>query len=294
MTPENLSWNQLFTGDDIAFRIANPTPGDRPLNAEATCIRPDGSRQAAVGKVVGQQGMLRTPGIDDGAGRVPIRVGAEERHGHPARDRSRELTLQPYQNDQALAKRAVLALQEAMGEVKVVETDKGLRPRCIRSRWTSRKKPSLLHLCRPPRPVRRLLSANNWMPGRRHSMPGRSGRWPWPDVASSILADASDSQLVAFEGTTWENRDVDKQLPSEAAAPLRITRRCVPGEHEPVSIKLLNVTLDTVLVGARVETEPGGPSVTAHEVKSVPTNQDTTAWDPIVPVRRRQDGDPLP
>jgi len=104
------------------------------------------------------------------------------------------------------------------------------------------------------------------------------------NAARSILADAPGSPIVAFEGITWENRNVDRQLPGEAAIPLRIERRCVTGEHQPVSVKLFNATLDTVEVGASVDAGPDGPSVTAHEVKPVPTNQGTVAWDPIVPL----------
>ncbi|HRS94728.1 MAG TPA: hypothetical protein P5179_05610, partial [Candidatus Latescibacteria bacterium] len=91
----------------------------------------------------------------------------------------------------------------------------------------------------------------------------------------------SSPRVVAFEGTTWENRDINRQLPAAVAIPLTISRRAVTGEHEPVSIKLLNVTLDTVRAEVRVETSNAGIRVTPMEAKAVPTNLNTKGWDAL-------------
>jgi hypothetical protein len=104
------------------------------------------------------------------------------------------------------------------------------------------------------------------------------------EVAASIDSAGSDIQLVAFDGTTWENRDIDRQVPADVSMPLSMNRRCVVGEHEPISVKLLNVTLDAVAVSASLEQGDDAPAVTLSEVKAAPTNQQTTAWDPIVPL----------
>lgn len=84
----------------------------------------------------------------------------------------------------------------------------------------------------------------------------------------------------------WENLGVDSELPQRVAIPLAITRRCVRGEHEPVSIKLLNISPDTVMVRTKVGDPTGGLVVKPHQVTQVPTNPDsgTVVWDPIIPL----------
>ena len=284
MTPENLSWDHLFTGDDITFRIVNPKPGDAPLKAEAVCVRPDGSRQAAVGKVVGRRGLLKMPVSIAAPGVYRFQWALMDGSGDKLLTGSRELSLQPYLNDQALAKRAVLALRVAMGQAEVTQTDRGLEAAMYQESLGIEEEARALASLQAAAPGAAPAFGEK-LDARTAALNARAKRaLALASAARSILVNAPDSQVVAFEGITWENRDVDKQLPSEAAIPLRITRRCVAGEHEPVSIKLLNVTLETVMIGGRVESGPDGPSVTAYEVKSVPTNQDTVAWDPIEPL----------
>src|SRR5205085_5795984 len=72
------------------------------------------------------------------------------------------------------------------------------------------------------------------------------------------------TSLIAFEGTMWENRKVDEQLPAAAANPLRIARTAVPGEHEPVTLKLFNVTDRELLVRVQMEPLTNGIVVTPH------------------------------
>ena len=106
------------------------------------------------------------------------------------------------------------------------------------------------------------------------------------ELAPEIMKSYGDSPVVPFIGRTWENRGVDMELPEDVVSPLIVERRCVAGEHEPVSIKLLNVTPDTTDVRVKVDS-PEGVTALAHEVKPVPTNPDqgTVAWDPLVPIR---------
>jgi outer membrane protein assembly factor BamB len=285
MTPESLGWDTLLTGDDITFRVMNPDPGKAPLKAEAACVRPDGSRQVAVGKVVGKQGLLKLPISTLAPGIYRFEWSLKDAADVPLVTGARELTLQPYQNDQALSNRAVLALQGAMGKAIPAKTDKSfeaaLYQESLGIEEEARALTSLQIAAPGSAPV--FIKQVN---ARTAALNARARRaLALANTASSIRTNVPGCQVVAFEGATWENRDVDKQLPTELAAPLRIKRRCVPGEHEPVSIKLLNVTLDTVTVDTHVESAPEGPVVTAHEVKPVPTNQGTTAWDPIVPLR---------
>lgn len=45
--------------------------------------------------------------------------------------------------------------------------------------------------------------------------------------------------------------------------------------------------METVKVGCQLQNESGKPVLTGFEVKSVPTNQNTVAWDPLVPLDRQ-------
>ena len=56
MVPANLAWNKVVAGENIVFNISNPKPGKESLNANATCIRPDGSKLKGIGKIMGKQG----------------------------------------------------------------------------------------------------------------------------------------------------------------------------------------------------------------------------------------------
>lgn len=286
MTPENLSWDSLVTGSDVTFRIVNPTPSDAALKAQASCVRPDGSRQTAVGKVIGERGLLKMPVSITAPGAYRFEWVLADSTGAQLADGSRELTLQPYVNDQALALRATLGLREAiaLGGPTVPKADRGLRAALNREAQAIEEETGSLALLQTAMPGAPPAFSEK-LNARTAALNARAERaLALGTVARSILTEAPKSQVVAFEGITWENEGVDKQLPTELKIPLRIERVSVPDEHEPVSIKLLNVTLETVKVGARVETDADGPKVTLFEVKSVPTNQNEIAWDPIEPL----------
>jgi outer membrane protein assembly factor BamB len=283
MLPENLAWDQIVTGEAITFRVSNPNPGENPLRAQAACIRPDDSRQVAVGKVVGRSGVLQLPLAVTAPGVYRFEWVLEEASGARLVTGSRELTLEPFANDRALAARAVRALQQAAGATNAQELDTGLAGALLHEARTIEDEAATLadlQATAPGSSAEFITELNT----RTAALNARAERaLTLAQIAPSILASAPPPPIVAFEGNTWENRDVDKELPS-AVAPMTIARRCIPGEHEPVSIKLLNVSFEPVAVGARVESGTGGPAVTPYEVKPVPTNQGTVAWDPIVPL----------
>jgi outer membrane protein assembly factor BamB len=284
MTPQNLGWDRILTGDAVLFDVVNPHPGESPLRAEASCARPDGSRQAAQGKVVGRHGVLQLPLTVSAPGVYKFEWALTDKSGKKVAAGSRELTLDPFRNDQALASRAVLALKEAIGEGEPPQGQTGLREAMRLEALAIVKEASALAFLQTAAPGSPPAFGES-LEARTEKLNSRSKRaLALAAVAPEILSKAPDSELFAFEGLTWENRDVDKQLPTESSIPLRITRRCVAGEHEPVSIKFLNVAPDEIKVGARVETEPDGPAATPFEVKPVATNQNAVAWDPLVPL----------
>ncbi len=286
MVPENLEWDRILTTDEIAFRVTDPDPGETPLSAEATMLAPDGSRHSALGAIVGGYGVLKMPVTVTAPGVYRFEWALKGPTGVCLATGSRDLTITPFANDQALARRAVLALSEMLGGAPEVGIGRGL-PALLRreSQAIEREAADLMPL---------QAAAPGSAPTFAEGVAARTGELTiraeralgLASIAPLVLENAPDCPVVPFEGRTWENRDVDTELPLEVGIPLRISRRCVTGEHEPVSIKLLNVTLDATSVRTIVETESNGLVVTPHEVKPVPTNpdQDTIAWDPIVPL----------
>jgi len=281
MYPENLNWDQIYTGTDIVFHVVNPGIQKKMLKAEASCIRPDGSRQSAVGKVVGEKGLLKLPLAITAPGVYQFEWNVKDEEGTLIKAGSRKLTLQPFLNDQALAKRAVLALEH---QIEILKSNSS-----VESQWAALNQ-ELEGIVDEDKALSILQKA---APGsspefqtaltvRTTKLNSRSQR----ALALTRISDATSvkekqGRIVAFEGLMWENRNVNKQLPEMIELPLKIQRRCLPGEHEPISIKLLNMTLKPVMVKCEVQTNTGSPGVTVFEVKSVPTNQNSLAWDPI-------------
>jgi len=288
MTPENLSWNGVLTGGELVYRIVNPNPGDEPLRAEAICVGPDGSRQAAVGKIVGERGLLQMPVSVNAPGVYRFEWRLSDHTGERLVSESRSLTLQPYANDRALAEHAVIVLREAIGEAGATANDRGIAA-AMRKEVSAIEEESR-ELASLQRAVPSSTSAfAEQVNARTAALNARAKRaLALAKVAEAVQNAGEDVRAVAFEGVMWENRDVDTQLPDGVSIPLRISRRSVTGEHEPVSIKLLNVTPDTLRISGNAPAAANGPSVALYEVQPVPTNQNTVAWDPIVPLNGRE------
>lgn len=284
MTPENLEWDRLVSGEGVMFRVTNPGGGDAVLTAQATCVLPDGSRQAALGKVVGRQGVLQLPVSAAAPGPYRFAWTLSDGSGRVMTAGSRELTLHPYQNDQALARRAVLAMEAFTGGEAEPQDGKGVTAALARVAQDIQSEAAALMALQ--------ASVPGAAPGFREEVDARTASLntrarralALAGVAADLLASAPDVSLAPFAGTLWENRDVDQQLPESVVLPLRISRRCVPGEHEPVSIKLLNMSAEPAAVTVRATTPSAGPAVRISTVKPAPTNQRLAAWDPIVPL----------
>jgi hypothetical protein len=289
MTPVNVAWDRLLTGDDITFRITNPKPTRSALLASVSCISPDGSRQAAVTKVVGSGGELRMPLTVAAPGIYQFAWSLVDSAETKLVTGSSAVTLTPYINDVALSTRAVLALRDAIGIKSVSKRDRGIRGAMRREMMEiTAESNKLVRLHKAVPGSSPVFGAQ--VDSMTIALNARAKRaMALAKVSGPVMAKASGSSLVPFEGITWENRDVHLQIPTEAAIPLKIMRRAVVGEHEPVSVKLFNVTLGDANIIAKVKTNTSGPKVTVFEVKPVPVNanQKGPAWDPLVPLTKK-------
>ncbi len=288
MFPENLSWDQIFTGTEVTFRIENPGVATGMLKAEASCFRPDGSLQSAVGKVLGHHGLLKLPVTISAPGAYQFEWALSDAAGKILVQGARQLTLQPFLNDQSLVQRAILVLKETTAALSADQSPKGLKAALQQESQELRNEAGVLGLLQAAAPGA-TPEFSEKLNSRTAALNERARRaLTLARVAESIVQNAPKSQFVAFEGIIWENLDVDRQLPSEVKIPLKIERRSVPGEHEPVSLKLLNVTLEPIAVECKIQQKSGKANITAFEVKPVPTNQKLTAWDPIVPLGKNK------
>ena len=279
MTPENLAWDEILTTDEITFRVTNPAPGEVPLNAECTAVAPDGTRFGAVGIIAGDNGVLKMPITVTSPGTYRFTWTVTDAGGAELTRGERDVALIPFVNDMALARRAVIALENALSEISGGPAHALLG----REQTEIRKEMEELSPLQAAVPGADLVFTENVVK-RTNALAARAKR---AVVLAEVTRKAPGAAVIPFEGRMWENRGVDAELPTDVAIPLRISRRCVTGEHEPVSVKLLNVTDSVAQVPVRVVSAPNGLSVTPHEVKPVPTNpdQNTTAWDPIVPLK---------
>jgi outer membrane protein assembly factor BamB len=284
MAPTNLAWDQVFTGESVRFVIHNPNAPATPskstaLSASAVCIKPDGSRLAARSSVIGERGELLLP-IDvlvPGTYRFTWALNAPD--GRSLFSGARDVPLLPFVNDRALVRRTADALHTT---ADFAQDALPLSASALRREATALE--SRAEAVEPLQSV---------APGG-----GAAAEQETLDQTSALVAEARralavsecvrdavdlgpGTSLVAFEGALWDNRGVDRQLPSGAANPLAIARKLVPGEHDSIAIDLFNVTDRELNVRVRIEGSDGAPTVTTRAATSVPTVLGGVAWDPL-------------
>ncbi len=287
MVPESLSWDRLLTAEPVTFQIYNPQAGEGVLRSDASCLAPDGSRYAATGQAAGRTGLLELPITVTAPGVYHFEWSLTNITGEVLTRGSRELTLLPYAADQALSRRAVLELNNSVGigqpEGGQNEIMNALRQEALEIEYEADILANLQTAAPGARPE--FLDQLHQRTARLNDRARRA--FLLAKIAESVQSAELNSPIALFEGLMWENRDVDSQLPSTIETPLLIERRCVVGEYEPVSIKLLNVTLDTVMVVADIDVGQNGPVVETFEVRAVPTFLGEVAWDPMAPLNNR-------
>lgn len=279
IVPENLAANTMFTGEPVRFVVHNPNPTSQPLRVEARCVRPDGSRQTAATRVLGKRGELLMPLDVLIAGTYTFYLEYAT-SGAPRRPAgSYEVFLLPFSNDRAIGSRAVQTLHAAADEIR------GTLPASAEA--LEREALEIADEAQALAPMQHAAGVSDALfvkqtLDRTAAFVRRARRaLAMADVIRKAAALGPGTSVVAFQGTLWENRAVDEQLPTEVSNPLAIIRRVVPGEHEPVSVKLFNITDNKQTVRATVEKADGGIQVTLHQSVPVPTSLGETSWDPL-------------
>jgi outer membrane protein assembly factor BamB len=279
MSPANLNADEMLTGQSLRFTIQNPKPGAHPLTATAVCVRPDGGRQVATTTVLGKQAELQMPVEMIAPGTYRVSWTLADSDGHTLASGERLVFLQPFVNDRALVARALTALRTAADatEPKLPLSAKALRHEAT-SLELEAKTVAPLQDAVPGSElgaVQVALEKSSALVAHAKRALAVAG------VIRQATALGQGTSLVAFEGTMWENRKVDEQLPTGAANPLRIARTSVPGEHEPVALSLFNVTDHELLVRVQLDPQTNGVVVTSHRSVGVPTSLGEVSWDPL-------------
>jgi len=279
MIPMNLAGNRVIAGQDIRFAVINPDPGDEPLHASAVCIRPDGARQMVTSKVLGKYSELHLPLAVVSPGTYRFEWSLSTSAGEELWRGTRELHLLPFANERGAVERGIRALREAANQVAEVLP---LSAAALRreAEDLERERDVLM-------PLQRAIQGGSATQAdavieRTGALAERAQRAL--QLAGLVLRAQSlgpKTSLVAYEGELWDNRDVDRQLPSSVASPVKMARHMVPGEHEPVALNVLNILDHPLEVRVLVETPPDGFRVTVH--RSVPTvsSLGETSWDPL-------------
>ena len=100
------------------------------------------------------------------------------------------------------------------------------------------------------------------------------------DVLRKAQLLGSKTSIIAFEGTKWENRNVDTQFPRNANNPVFIKQSAVKGEHAPVSVGLFNITDRFLNVRIDYKDTQGLRIKALHSINTI-TALGHESWDPL-------------
>jgi len=279
MTPKNLLWNQIVAGEEISFSVFNPHPSTIPLQASVVCVRPDGSKATAATQIVSRTGTLNLPLQVTMPGSYEFAWTLQTARGEKLVSGEKKVFLQPFVNDQALVTRAAVGLNAAANTV-----DDKLPLSAVALR---READALEKAAADLAPRQQAVSADDALMVeqtlRKTGALVSRARRALKTAALVEQAGCTDSSasLIAFAGFMWENRRLHEQMPDIVENPLQVHRTVVVGEHEPVSIKLFNITDRTLQVRVQLPQPSAGLKVTPHYSIPIPTSQGEEAWDAL-------------
>ncbi|MBM3493648.1 MAG: DUF4091 domain-containing protein [Armatimonadetes bacterium] len=262
MTPRGRDLDRLVTGDTVVFDIRVPEGTPLPLLAAASCIGPDGALQASLAPVLGVTGELPLTVQLDKDGAYEFEWSVTDAQGRPVSASRRSVTLDPNANERELCARSLGTLRSAADAVAAT---------------LPLSAAVLAHEAAA-------LEAQMRDAGRDAGLVAAAER---AQAVARAVEEAArlgkGTSLIAFESGTWSSAGIDRLVPT-SAGPLRIARRVTRSEHEPVSVKLFNVTDRTLHV--RVVVDPTRPGVRIALMRSepVPTSRGSMAWDPLVEI----------
>lgn len=277
MTPWNLSATEALAGEEVRFGIRLGETPREPLRAEATCIGPDGTRRSAMSRVLGKTSELRLPVDWSAAGLYRFSWQLAGADGKAVSTGVRSFSIRPMQNEMQLAVKAAseLAAAAALVEKNLPHTAIALR------RASESLQQDLATIGRDPKGAGKGEAAASGAEVVGLVRKARRGLRLVRIFREAEKLPAGTS-LVPFEASQWDSREVDAQLPVEARRDLVVRRRLVRGEHDAVSLMLMNITDKDVVVRAPAKADAAQPvRVELLHSVPVPTSTGENSWDPL-------------
>jgi predicted glycoside hydrolase/deacetylase ChbG (UPF0249 family) len=279
IAPKNLEWNKLYSGEPVQFNINNPNPGTSPLKATAICMSPDGSKSSTFSNIFGKEGQLLLPVdiIIPGTYRFFWTLTTAE--GKELLSSSREVTMEPFANDRALIKQSGNTLRVAAHSVENVLplSANALLKRAsdLQANANSISEMQEMAAVSDATAIAAVISKT----AKLNEEAKRAGLISEVVIQAATLG--SGTSLIAFQGKKWDNRIIDKQLPTLISNPVKINQKVVPGEHNPVPLVLFNVT--DQLLNVRVAISNGNNEIKITSLHSVatPTSMGEESWDAL-------------
>jgi outer membrane protein assembly factor BamB len=259
MSPKGVVWSDLVAGDPIVFAIDAPAATHFPLRAYVQCVRPDHSCQAALTPVYGPHGELPLTLELVEPGPCAFQWSLHDAGGRWLASGRQSAFLNPVANARALIQRALHSLRATANHA---EPSLPLTARAL-----TRESVLLEHAAGAGPTITVTRQARHALAIAR--------------AAGSAVQFGRRTSLITFQTTLWDS-GVAQQTPAEVRNPIVISRRVIPGQHEPISLKLFNITDHELLVRVVIDPVTGGPSLAPFRSVAVPTSQGGTAWDPLV------------
>ena len=279
MVPQNLSWNKILNGERIQFNITNPTPSANPLKASVECISPNGTKNAAIATIYNKEGQLYLPANFTIPGIYQFNWSIADSKGAELLSASRSVTIQPFENDRSLALQAIGALNSNADKIASILplSAIALRKQAAEIQTEATRLAGEQSKISQSNPVfvQSIINATSKLnESAKHAI-----------AVSGLVAKAANlgtgTSLIAFEGTKWDNRNVDKQLPTKVENPVNLNHVVVPSEHHPIPIMLFNIT-DHLLNARVVLDKPvAGIKVTSLRSINTVTSLGEESWDAL-------------
>ena len=227
MVPRNLDWDKVFIGEEIQFKIYNPKPAKSPLRAEAECIDPNGVKYTSLSSVYGKEGELLLPVDFVLPGDYKFTWKLINEKGKTLIKNQKTISIQPFSNDQALVTQAISTLNMTIVEVESVLP---LSANALRS-TVSNLQVKTADLSAKQKSLPRSDGSEIQLTVEQTKELDNKAEDALKicDVIRNAKSLGSKTSIIAFEGRKWENRNVDKQLPSAANNPFPIKRTAVVG-----------------------------------------------------------------
>ena len=269
----------MLSGEKVQFDIYNPKPGSDPLKAKVVCITPDGAKNYAIANIYGNEGQLLLPIDYTLPGSYRFNWSLSGSDGKELLASSQEVTLQPFENDRALTTRSISKLNKVAENVEPVLP---LSARALRNEASELQlETNALSIQQEKVPVSEPVIVQATIKNTSILNERAKRAMSVSEIIRKAATLGAGTSLIAFEGNKWDNRNVDKQLPTSTVNPVLLSHTAVPGEHQPVPVVLFNVTDHLLNARIVIDNQNNDIKVTPLHAINTATSLGEESWDAL-------------